>query len=137
MSAAAERVEFVERLWAAVRDCKRKGECVVTLNFETVRTAATLLEAIDRLTLPAEPTSDDLREELSEVTEVAKGCAKREAKYFEDAKALTVALKRVKILLCHATSRNGGMSQQYERKKAREAVDVVDEALAMLERGRG
>ena len=58
MSAAAERVELVERLWAAIRDCKRKGECVVTLNFETVRTAATLLEAIDRLTNPAEPTKE-------------------------------------------------------------------------------
>ena len=73
-------------------------------------------------------TKADLLEELAEVTEVAKGCAKREAKYFADRKALLLALKRARIAL-NLVPANDARFNPANHAAIKKVTDIIDEAI--------
>jgi hypothetical protein len=73
----------------------------------------------------------ELVAELAEVSEVAKGCARREAQYFADRKNLLFALKRSRVAL-NLVPANDKRFDSTNHAAIKKATDIIDEALAKI-----
>jgi hypothetical protein len=78
--------------------------------------------------------TEALRAELAQVTDVAKGCAKREQQYFERCKVLTLALKRARLALNRVPA-NDKRFDPANHAAIKMATDIIDAALASTATG--
>lgn len=73
----------------------------------------------------------EMRAEIAEIGEVAKGCAKREAQYFADRKELLLGLKRSRIAL-NLVPANDKRFDPASHAAIKKVTDIIDALLSTI-----